>query len=1625
MPTIQYINASDVVDAKPQAINPDNYTKYPLPLRIGNIDKEFLENNILSGKELCFIKLNTLCNAYFQHPKLLQLSRLTYGEDGEGIGNACFYICLGTKTAYDEVLKSPTSIKKGNILKSLFIAPASDYKNLFVNFLKEMFKNNETDVLDKTYIRDDILTISLFYRDYRKNQTGRVMNYDYLIGVASIVIDSEPSCFLSWLGISIKLPCKKPSCSLTKELDNMRGALNIGSFFIATCQWLKSLLVERWVPLICQVYKVETKGPVYFYQKNYFLRLLRDHPLVHEQYLRRRDHIIEDDFELHWYSLFHPLQYLTMFEVLDKIDEECIGLIWERATFFFLNQKMFDFSQDSLLPMLETCFGQSLKTEQTFVLNKFLLDQVFNEDSGKEWLYLKTNDAQKDSTKIIASVDVIHSILKSEEHKNIRTISFDYEANDLDSASYLFLLASKIYFGKASYHYIIRQFFYFVYRSLSKLKSTHRFFETVMPTLVQIIITRTYSDVMYNQPILIDNNGLPEQLKQISDEKTGKILKMYYKKLLALYSESFLKPTFKSDESDIYMLKDFFKSALRIININSNEDHPVEANYNRQWEIQVNSSNETLSPAIENIQPFIQYIRSITNTADDIGVKSIWLARVNVNELYILEDDNENNADNILRLPRFIGGQLFTAKDDNDALWIPPQMIDDDTLPLILVENAGKIDLVVERVEKESSIKNILKLYYQYLKERKWKKYSKLLDTKGGKVDEQEDDDPLHAIGPLYEIEDLTNAKIDEDMLMPIFRILDPWREVYDSGNLAIRNRIGFKELLTFRKKTWLDVNAINVFLSILNDPVFGFSSHCYILDNTEFMQVIQSQELICKFLGSLPKECVLILICVYVESHYLVVEIEKPSIKNTEIVVKIADSGSSSENEFEAAIDAIRNAGVDLLACSLNAHLPIDYQDATDVVKQDNNYDCGVRCMQRMYCWKRFGNPTTIPSEYDYLKDCDIFRLFALGEIVKYYRKNLSPLVYFDSPIHKSIRFEFANYKGPTEVQHDSVDVNAATDLMNLSLSDTTQHETGKTSSQYSEKMLHETEIPSVNSPETNTEILEEVNNENSERIPNEAMPSPSLQEHNEAFEFAASTSPNDVLQRDNTPSAIDTKPQDTNNFNSSDGTAPSPKSLEITTGNKAAMGVSTSPNDASEINAKSTEVDTTPQETNTLDITLPSVGGRKSVSAKALLLQNTAFSDNGSDSDDGTESEDEEEVEEAEEADEDEDADMNDKDDSDYKSDASTSPAASRQSAKTKVSFKVPMTHKVIRKLNARTGKVLEYRVRDDEGNYIMVPAIPDSTTDNASTSSQQNIASTKKKKSSIAPKKTTDNASTSSQQKISSTKQKKSSKAPKKRTVDISKSKKLVGKKRKKTTSKEEERQRKLAIRNAESSRKKKLASINNEIDRWENWHDVADGPSEIDIYSNDANYFINKKLPPNTPASIKKDINRLKTKLYDPEQCDPKRARLHVDSKFNNILTNVRARHAAAEALLEDMEKGTGRYQKQQKEIARLNESIRFHEYQAQSQAELLPFDSVYALRTKRDQTGSQKEYYAVAKSPDGSFKEKLITRDWVTQNVEKEFLDRFAQAELEKAGFYFLRKMQRQKSLRIVTSFKNY
>jgi hypothetical protein len=574
-------NAKENTTNKRHRRNPVDYKYFPLIKRIKDIDTEYLNSNIYSpGNELYFIKLSELCRSYFQHPKLMQLAQLTMGEeDGDGIGNASFFVCIGTKTAYNSILELPAT-HRGNKFKSLYIPKSPNYETLFVDFLKQMFLNNETDVLEKTYTRDDVLTISLFYREYKKSKkSGRVLNTDYLLGVASFIIDDEPSCLLAWLGIAAAFPVKKPQQSNLSNIrwDNIRGSLNIGTFLISTCQWLKSLSKGSWLPVVCQVFNDPKGGPMYFYEKLYFVPLSRVHPLIYMQFLRRRAHVIDDDDQLQWYALFQPLIYLTMFEVLETTDMESIQLIVDRGTFFFLQQQMFPFSQDLIIHSLSNQFGSRVMSEQTsFNESKEIADQEFDDDGKKQWIEFRSNEKSGVKLqKVVATVEVLNELLDPD----LKARLFPFEQNKIHHSNHLFMLASTAFFGTASYYYIIRQFFYFIYRSLAKLKSTHTFFNTVMPTLATLIINRTYLNSEYDFKRLVTNNGLSKSLKDISDNKSGKILKIYYQKLLAVYSESFLDGNFQGDESDIYFLKEFFNTSFSIIQLSTNDSNPVKKNY--------------------------------------------------------------------------------------------------------------------------------------------------------------------------------------------------------------------------------------------------------------------------------------------------------------------------------------------------------------------------------------------------------------------------------------------------------------------------------------------------------------------------------------------------------------------------------------------------------------------------------------------------------------------------------------------------------------------------------------------------------------------------------------------------------------------------------------------------------------------------------------------------------------------------------------------------------------------------------------------------------------------------------------------------------------------------------------
>mgnify|MGYP000656173183 CR=1 FL=1 len=72
--------------------------------------------------------------------------------------------------------------------------------------------------------------------------------------------------------------------------------------------------------------------------------------------------------------------------------------------------------------------------------------------------------------------------------------------------------------------------------------------------------------------------------------------------------------------------------------------------------------------------------------------------------------------------------------------------------------------------------------------------------------------------------------------------------------------------------------------------------------------------------------------------------------------------------------------------------------------------------------------------------------------------------------------------------------------------------------------------------------------------------------------------------------------------------------------------------------------------------------------------------------------------------------------------------------------------------------------------------------------------------------------------------------------------------------------------------ELARQQKLSSIQKEITRWDTWHDVQEDTTEIDLFDDDPNYFIDKKVPQDVQIKLKGNIDLLKTKMYEPIQYD---------------------------------------------------------------------------------------------------------------------------------------------------------
>ncbi len=596
------------------------------------------------------------------------------------------------------------------------------------------------------------------------------------------------------------------------------------------------------------------------------------------------------------------------------------------------------------------------------------------------------DSSKQDGTIASGSIHVIEEVLNDavniDSTNYIHLLDFKKNIAQTKDRCNFFYVMSKIINGNEVYHGMIRLFFYFFYKSLSQLHSEHPFFLRIMPEFSKKIIERTYvesEESRYGASLIIEDIGLlPSDSSQLYDE-ANKVKPEYYSLLLKLLSDSFLKSKFTGDMHDILVLATINNIEICILEAVTKDSASVDINYIREWELSF-----TVAKAINDFMLPVPMQESTTK----------WITKIDNLNYAVLTTENKQLAQRIIDYPSY----------DGEHYIINPRNILTENL---LTDSAEKTQLsvednftdLIEEIGKTQLNVGIEQAFDNFISQRKFNgklnEYSKLLDIAGGKIN-NEDPDYL-SVGPMFTFNDFIHAKVDPTLIVPIIRILDPWKQLVDANVFPINNLHTFRDLMTYRPRTWLRDQALLGFIKWLNySPEMSREYFC--IDPATYKNIISKRSRIDSFLknhgiklpviGHLKK----LLMLLYHDNHYIVVEVDIPKkqIKDQVITCLIADPLNQS---LEHLIEVLEEEHVELLVDAIFPKKEIIYIKATNVALQQNSYDCGIMCLQRMFMWKKY-QTTLINSEipeYNILTNTDYFRLYALSKIIEDNMEQLS----------------------------------------------------------------------------------------------------------------------------------------------------------------------------------------------------------------------------------------------------------------------------------------------------------------------------------------------------------------------------------------------------------------------------------------------------------------------------------------------------------------------------------------------------------------------------------------------------------------------------------------------------------
>ena len=138
---------------------------------------KWLQKNVIDGKRLLMFPLEELNSLYYNDSKLSVISKHRHIKD-EGtsptfsLDNVSFYVTIGTKDGYKEELDKPKSKANNKSTPSNCIAlkgkgtsstrGTTSYEAFFVDFYNSMFQHNNTDKLEKSLLKENMLSICIF-----------------------------------------------------------------------------------------------------------------------------------------------------------------------------------------------------------------------------------------------------------------------------------------------------------------------------------------------------------------------------------------------------------------------------------------------------------------------------------------------------------------------------------------------------------------------------------------------------------------------------------------------------------------------------------------------------------------------------------------------------------------------------------------------------------------------------------------------------------------------------------------------------------------------------------------------------------------------------------------------------------------------------------------------------------------------------------------------------------------------------------------------------------------------------------------------------------------------------------------------------------------------------------------------------------------------------------------------------------------------------------------------------------------------------------------------------------------------------------------------------------------------